>query len=527
MSEEKMMDGLQPPAEEDSLVLIVDWSGKLRPGAQLSPKFRLCGKLSSIPPAVHFKLDERLERGAWNDSPTAEQENESEWSFLELFNLRPKETAEGDATYMLSLEAVYYERDKNRTVPVCFKTTIQLTVPGNANREIVVDAADGALINTHNLDLGNFDRIEIRGRGDALVNLNRGIVGKPLYDESGSTEKNVSKFQLRRVRNSADSTVSYRTRRLTLSAHFDRMIKRYYLWACHDITVGRGEESSEQLTPQAELVYRFYREEEEDDSPARFLSRFISRRHFALKWENAGVGVVDLRSNMGTAIQTPGTTPPVRLDKVKSSATISWETLHSGDVRIETAKIAEMELTPFSIAYSEKLERTLQRSGLLLDEATDDLWYFGKRNNIDVLKITRKPDLLVKQNRDAILKALKRPEQKELFEKNAKRWKGETSWKKDPLALEEEYFFVLRAIAVGNNKKTCPICVESRFDVASVHALFFFCGDHFGLANLNENAIAWTAPDGRSGALFLNDPPLFLEPGMTIEIGKIPFVVEE
>lgn len=511
---------LNEPESEQKCILRVDWSGKLRPRAQLSPTFTISGPKSSSIPSVRMILDERLEQELWRNEPELSQESETSWRCTQFLNIRPKEEVIGDATFQLKVEVKFVKYEGDQTIPIVFQTTIQLKVFENSGREIVIDASDGALINTHNMDFGDANRVVIKGSGDALINLNHGISddGSKKSEEASP----VSKFPLKRVEKTSLYSGTYRTRNLTLTAHFKNRVMNYYLFAEHETILGRSNALS--LSPG--LVYQFQDDPIDRETAAGFLSAFISRNHVKFQWSENGLEIQDCRSNMGTEVTTSQSSKPVVLDKEQPSVLISWQELEK-ESSLQIAKIAKLIFSGFPTVRSQNAEPILRQYRLLRGQWDDDLWYFGGRHNIDVIKIKRCKDMLVRSNEKKILGALKRESEKTRFKECSDRWKKEEDWKHDPLADRDEYFLLLRTLVIGNNKRTSPICIEPKYNVASNHALIFYCGDRFGLINRESVAISWTSPDGHEGKLFQNSQPLLLEPGMSFTIGKVLFDVKE
>ncbi|MDO4551051.1 MAG: FHA domain-containing protein [Planctomycetia bacterium] len=501
---------------EKKLLLRIDWSGELKFGAQLSPTFTLMGIQLESPPTVRIHLDERLNRDDWKVSPDVHEMEPHTWVFHERLSIKPRENAVGDAAYALTLEAEFRERDAGVIRPFLFRTTVLLHVSADRRREVVIEASDGALINTHRMDWSEFDKVRISAQGDALVNLTEGIIpdGLQRTDETENTATNLFQVPLVAMPN---FPVAAPRRKLLLRAIMPNgRVRLYHLFARHRILLGRGRE--------CDVVYRFNRKSTGGNSPSDYLSLFISRKHAIIMFAPEGMSFQDL-STLGLEIRPhQGFLPSENIISLSRGDlnVLDWEEVKRGKLEMRISQFASLFLEAFS-AHIDDLEVRLINQHIMYEENRETLWSLGNNQGVDVLRLRRKANFDC-SGRKNILESCS-DEHKIEFAKMETQWGRHPDWKKDPFAEEEEYFFLLRGVTLGSNLQNDVMYLNER-GIRTNHVTFYFCGDHFGMTNHDRRALNYEKADGSSEQLYQDDL-LGLEPGMKFQIGSVKFDVWE
>lgn len=494
---------------EKKLLLRIDWSGELKFGAQLSPRFTLMGIQLTSQPKVRATLDNRLEKEDWEVNPEVQQKGPSAWEFFEHLTIKPQKEAKGDAVYTLKLEAVFEEKEQDKTQIFRFQIVVSLKVLADQRREVVINASKGALLNTHGLDWTKFDKVVIGAHGEgALVNLSEGIIPDEIKHTDGTDDTTKNLFEV-----SPDFLYYLGVPRRTLLLRAtlpNGKVRLYHLYADFKFSLGRND-------LDCNVIYRFYRKSTEVNSPPVYLSRFLSRNHARITLWPEEI-VLENLSTLGLEIQSSSSSGEFCSLERNASTSLSWEDVKQGR-KIRLSQFASLVLKAFP-ARNNKLENQLKD---ILDPDNENLWHLGKNQGVDVLRLSREETFnWSEKNKKTLLSLSKKLE--EDFEEKEKKWKEDNAWKKDLLAKEEEYFFLLRCVTLGNSWQDAMRLNERGSGIGTSHVTFYFCHDHFGM--INSTPMSYEKADGNSERLG-KDKPLSLEPGMKFQIGSVKFDVWE
>lgn len=530
---------MNPVNNERTLLLHIDWSGRLQFGAQLSPTLTLMGVNLHSTPTVLFELDPRLDCRFWEEKPQIQVPNSvlpvegtRRWEFTEMLTIAPSLPVNTDAVYRLILSVHFEEPVNNQLVPFDFQTTLKMNVTADHAREIIVEASENAVINTHNLDWSQFDKIVLRGDENALINLSKGMIPPNLRNASLESAQNSDPNPTR------DSNILVRVplvnkggclihaedrrRTLLLKVTVGNSEKLFHLIARQDVLLGRQyKESSTKGILPADIVYRFYRMRKgRSDRPEVILSELISRNHARISIEEDGIRFYNM-SKHGLDLQFPKW---LRAGKIVSiprgrSEMLEWKETES-PFNLLLMRIASLKVERLPIS-SDRVEELLKNQNLLGRD--DSLWEFGFRKKMDGLRIRRQPDFLWGRKKE-LLDGFRSETDRTFFEGLESLWKKETEWKQDTLT-NEEYFIIFRAITIGSNRQKDSIYINSD-KIIENHASIYFSKNCFGITNYDTTAVNGRDSNGKSFHLFRGNVQT-LTPGMTFDVGPAHFEVLE
>ncbi len=507
---------------EPLLLLQINWTGNLVFGAQLSPQFTLVGGNLTSKPNVEFKLDDRIDGTYWktepevfsapisNDIPT-KYGGVCSWEFHEHLTVQPIQPAVGDAVYTLTLNVHYEEPRDGILCPFSFRIVIRMNVKGDATHEVVIDAENDALINTHNIDWSQFSRVVIHGSKDSVINLSKGFIPPELETKPKENNSQNNLFHVQMVGCGVDSVQAAASQRtILLLARFGSHQKLFHLFGREDVLLGRAyKENAENKIRASDIAYRFYREGPNEDTPGRFLSNFISRNHALLRFLQEGVTLQD-SSVFGVEVECGD---KMELIPKRGKIQIAWDDVQKGVV-LYISKFAKLRLS----AVNKKHNGIDGQLNLNLEN--EPLWKLGTPLGIDALRVERIQEFA--WGRFEELKALMEEKGQAKFHAKSLLWENDSGWKND-LLTDEEYFCVFRAIYLGDSLDD-TIRIQDQ-ELSTRHVTFYFANNHFGMMNNHPTrGIQYTKPGAEPQYLY-RDQPLDLVPGMHFQVGKVKFDV--
>lgn len=491
------------------LHLKIEWNGKRKRGAQLSPKFVMTGDDLRKLESISCILDDRLISTHWENNPSLQnvfQENPQSWSFTEPLSLDFAEDIASGGIFTIKFSVRFQISEDNHLVTVNYKTIIPLNVEDtNLNSApITVEAGKDALVRLKQNDLSGVP-IRIVAEEGALVDFSPSLLQSPMKNEQNlenTYEVDLEPWIEQPIAQTGNPILLLRA---TLSNGQERF---FQIASRQDVILGRSREAHPESNIQAsDFVYRFSRVMEKDTDPvAIFLSKRISKNHLSMILSQRGLQL----KNSGSNILFMSGNEKYILDRESPQTTVDVKNLNQS-ISLYFGGLSGIELKKFFDSdWNREVEKILQKNNLPRACFPNTLWKLGKELEVNSIRLTRLP----KHAGTCDINALKKNVAKE-YENS--RW-----WTNDLMANEEEYHLLVRMLTIGNNPIKNAICFRDQ-NMIERHATLYFCDNHFGLINHSTNAIIYHHC-GEEKTLFQGDC-LLLKHGMKFQVGDVKFHV--
>lgn len=476
--------------------LWIDWGCDLHVGSRLLPEFHLlCPGFHSLP-SVTVHLDQDLDQQDWREVARLHLEGDSHWSFDEPLRLT---TAGGDCrpgVYRLELRAVF--REGTDAAPRCFlgRIPIRVRAPGQqVGPTLEIEGEDACAVNMMGLDLHRFATIRMKGKGEALINIQ-----EALYPAAGAdagrepqSQPYVVKVALKPdpelERHLPRPSRRGRRQELNAAALVFPQGQRTLLLAKSSVELGRNRNN--------DVVLRLWPRPTDD---YREVSRRISGKHLRLLLTPDGLLVEDDHSSCGTYLSGETLRGPYLIAPPDRHARV-----------FAVAGVLGLEVT----CHRDPVWRELPGCHDLIEEqyrrvlaGSTPLWPLARRAGWDAARIRRRTKLAVREHLAHLAKRME-PADFQLLERAAQRINLI-----DGLAEREQYVLVFRTATLGGDETTDPICLPGSG----------LCGAHARVLHLE--GVFWLEAllsDGRIGVEGEPLPahePVPLAPGMQLQLGR-------
>ncbi|MBQ2822846.1 MAG: hypothetical protein IJF17_14845 [Thermoguttaceae bacterium] len=510
----------------NSLWLKIDWmGGELTLGAMLSPKFILKGKGFHRLNSLTCTLDERLNQDGWKNSPEYIA-RENEWEFTEPLNLRLNECPSGECVFTIQLEANFDVIRENRLEKIQYRENIFLKFSAGGTRKLVLDSQDGAVISAEDMDWGKFDEIVIKAGTNSIVDLSNGFIPPELKkQESSSSSAKGSPDLLLEIKPLVLPDIIPQTNSGLLFMTADsgnQQLKFYQLAARLETVLGRTERDVLKANARAsDFVYRFYRLGRKASPEALYLSTLISRNQLKMKLSENGLTFMNMTSYPLGIRQKEQIEETVHGNRTRS---FRWGEDLNDELQFLLKDFALLNFQTFKANISTKQDENLMNQNGL--DLNGELWRIGTKAGLDSIRLKRGSDFIInEQQKENYLK-----DAKENYQKDANRYSQfreisseSTWWKKDLMAEEEEFHWIIRKLSIGLSPSDAIRLMDGM--ILNNHAVLYFARDQFGLINHSNEGIKYCW-GGETKFLF-RDEILPIRPGMDFWIGNVRFHIYE